>query len=134
MNFLTANNITNYEQLTAKVMECRKSFNEISDTLKTAEKRLNDMGNLIKDIQTYKQTKSNYDRYQKSGNQPEFRGAILLHEKSMRAEYMSLSEHKNRLYDEYKKVRDNVNEYDVLKSNIDSALKGKGLSKIDELE
>ena len=157
MNFLTANNITNYEQLTAKVTECRKSFNEISDTLKTAEKRLNDMGNLIKDIQTYKQTKSTYDRYQKSGNQAEFRGDILLHEKSMkaikkalnvksvegeslpdlttlRADYMSLSEHKNQLYDEYKKVRDTVNEYDILKSNIDGILRSSNRAKTEELE
>ena len=157
MNFLTANNITNYEQLTAKVIEFRKSFNEISNTLKMAEKRLNDMGNLIKDIQTYKQTKSAYDKYQKSGNQTEFRGDILLHEKSMRAikkalnvksvegeslpdlttlraEYMSLSEHKNQLYDEYKKIRDTVNEYDIVKSNIDSILRGSDRTKSEELE
>ena len=157
MNFLTANNIANYEQLTTKVTECRKSFNEISATLKTAEKRLNDMGNLIKDIQTYKQTKSTYEKYQKSGNQTEFRGDILLHERSMRAikkalnvksvegeslpdlttlraEYMSLSEHKNQLYDEYKKIRDTVNEYDILKSNIDSILRKGDHVKTEELE
>ena len=60
MNFLTENNIRQYEDLISRIDELILDSEQTADSLKQAEKKLSDMAVLIKNISTYQKTKDIY--------------------------------------------------------------------------
>ena len=145
LNFLTENKIEQYVDLTAKITEIQAESEQAADALKGVEKRIADMGLLIKHIATYQKTKPIYDAYRKARNKEQYRAGhesgIILFEAAakalkaagvsgklpnlaaLQAEYGKLQEQKEALYADYGKLKRKVKEYDVIKRNIDSILR-----------
>jgi hypothetical protein len=150
LNYLTENNILEYAQLQGKITEAASLHRQTLDTLKAVEKRIADMGLLIKNIEVYRQTKPFYDRYRQVKNKDKYRreheAEIILHEAALntlkaiqaerggqlpqpdtlRAEYAQLTREKDRLYQEYGKLKRQVKQLDTLKANVDKILNLSG--------
>ena len=144
LNFLTEHQISQYEDLTAKIEEVQTETEKAGDALKEVEKRLADIAVLIKNISTFQKTKPAYDSYRKARNKDRYRaaheGTVILHEAAakalkaaqiggklpsvpaLQAEYEKLQGQKESLYVDYGKLKKQVQEYDVIKRNIDSIL------------
>lgn len=153
VNFLTENNLLHYEDLQKKISEVKEAEQQAIDTLKQLEKRISEMGLLIKNISTYQQTKPVYDRYQKGGSKDSYRqqheADIILHEAarkslvaiqadgkipglhSLRMEHEKLTQEKGLLYQEYRKLKKQLKELDMVRANVDRILKPTG-SKLDK--
>ena len=144
LNFLTEHQISQYEDLTAKIEEVQTESEKAGDALKEVEKRLADMAVLIKNVSTFQKTKPAYDTYRKARNKDRYRaaheGTVILHEAAakalkaagisklpnlatLQAEYEKLKEQKEALRADYGKLKKQVKEYDVIKQNIDSILR-----------
>ena len=144
LNFLTEHQISQYEDLTAKIEEVQTESEKAGDALKGMEKRLADMAVLIKNVSTFQKTKPAYDTYRKARNKDRYRaaheGTVILHEAAakalkaagisklpnlaaLQAEYEKLQEQKEALRIDYGKLKKQVKEYDVIKQNIDSILR-----------
>ena len=143
LNFLTEHQISQYEDLTAKIEEVQIESEKAGDALKEVEKRLADMAVLIKNVSTFQKTKPAYDTYRKARNKDRYRaaheGTVILHEAAakalkaagisklpnltaLQAEYEKLQEQKEALRADYGKLKKQVKEYDVIRQNIDSIL------------
>ena len=159
MNFLSEHRIEQYTDLTAKIAEISAASEQTADTLKDVEKRLADMAVLMKNVATYRKLKPVYEAYKKATDKGKYRAAyesdIILYEAAakaikaagvtrlpsvvaLQAEYTKLQEQKEALYADYGKLKKQVQEYDVIKRNIDSILRvgreperGKGISEIE---
>ncbi len=145
MNFLTENRIERYADLTAKITEIQAESEQAADALKSVEKRLSDMGLLIKHITTYQKTKPIFDAYRMAKDKERYRAghesSIILFEAAakalkavgvsgklpnlaaLQAEYEKLQAQKEALYADYGKLKKQVRAYDVIKQNIDSILR-----------
>ena len=144
LNFLTEHQISQYEDLTAKIEEVQTGSERTGDALKEVEKRLADMAVLVKNVSTFQKTKPAYDTYRKARNKDRYRaaheGTVILHEAAakalkaagisklpnlaaLQAEYEKLQEQKEALRADYGKLKKQVKEYDVIKQNIDSILR-----------
>ena len=144
LNFLTEHQISQYEDLTAKIEEIQTESEKTGDALREVEKRLADMAVLIKNVSTFQKTKPAYDTYRKARNKDRYRaaheGTVILHEAaakalkaagisklpnlaSLQAEYEKLQEQKEALHADYGKLKKQVKEYDVIRQNIDSILR-----------
>ena len=144
MNFLTENKIEQYTDLLTRIEEITTASEQAGDSLKELEKRLSDMALLIKNVTTYQKTKPLYEAYRKARNKEKYRAeherGIILHEAAakalkaaqiggklpsvpvLQAEYEKLQAQKESLYADYGKLKKQVQEYDVIKRNIDSIL------------
>ena len=144
MNFLTENKIEQYADLLTRIEEITTASEQAGDSLKEVEKRLSDMALLIKNVTTYQKTKPLYEAYRKARNKEKYRAeherGIILHEAAakalkaaqigsklpsvpvLQAEYEKLQGQKESLYADYGKLKKQVQEYDVIKRNIDSIL------------
>ena len=144
LNFLTEHQISQYEDLTAKIEEIQTESEKTGDALKEVEKQLADMAVLIKNVSTFQKTKPAYDTYRKARNKDRYRaaheGTVILHEAAakalkaagisklpnlaaLQAEYEKLQEQKEALRADYGKLKKQVKEYDVIRQNIDSILR-----------
>ena len=144
LNFLTEHQISQYEDLTAKIEEIQTESEKAGDALKEVEKRLADMAVLIKNVFTFQKTRPAYDTYRKARNKDRYRaaheGTVILHEAAakalkaagisklpnlaaLQAEYEKLQEQKEALRADYGKLKKQVKEYDVIRQNIDSILR-----------
>ena len=144
LNFLTEHQISQYEDLTAKIEEIQTESEKTGDALKEVEKRLADMAVLIKNVFTFQKTKPAYDTYRKARNKDRYRaaheGTVILHEAAakalkatgisklpnlaaLQAEYEKLQEQKEALRADYGKLKKQVKEYDVIRQNIDTILR-----------
>ena len=83
MNFLTENRIERYADLTAKITEIQAESEQAADALKGVEKRLSDMGLLIKHITTYQKTKPIYDAYRKARDKEQYHACLLYTSKTL---------------------------------------------------
>lgn len=111
--------------------------------VKKVEQRMSDLSLLIKHITTYRQLKPIYDEYRKSpGKEKYLRGhenEIILFEAAartlremqikklpdlaaLRKEYDSLTDRKAVLYEDYRKAKKQMQEYGIIKKNVDSIL------------
>lgn len=143
VNFLTENKIEYYADLESKVADVTAAYEQAGQAIKDAEKRLTDLSLLIKHSTTYRQLKPLHEQYRKSPDKEKFlRGhesEIILFEAAAKAlkemgvaklpdaaklktEYAALSEKKTRLYGEYKQARKQMEEYGIIKRNVDSIL------------
>lgn len=64
--------ISNYEELTALTERLSSRFAELSDTIKTDEKRMVEIGALLTHINNYSRTRPIYEAYRKSGYSRKF--------------------------------------------------------------
>ena len=133
--------------MTAKITEIQTESDKAGDALKEVEKRLADMAVLIKNVSTFQKTKPAYDTYRKARNKDRYRaaheGTVILHEAAakalkaagisklpnlaaLQAEYEKLQEQKEALRTDYRKLKKQVKEYDVIRQNIDSILRQNG--------
>ena len=143
VNFLTENKIEYYADLESKVADVTAAYEQAGQAIKDAEKRLTDLSLLIKHSTAYRQLKPLHEQYRKSSDKEKFlRGhesEIILFEAAAKAlkemgvaklpdaaklktEYAALSEKKTRLYGEYRQARKQMEEYGIIKRNVDSIL------------
>ena len=143
MNFLTENNIKQYEDLIKKIDGLILDSEQTADSLKQAEKKLSDMAVLIKNISTYQKTKDIHRGYIKAKDKEAYRrkheSSLILYEAAtkalkdagikklpnltaLRKEYSALQKHKEVLYSDYGKLKSKVKEYQKIKQNVDTIL------------
>lgn len=111
--------------------------------MKPIDKRLNEIKELQKHIGKYAKTKDIYVQYRKVGYSKkfllEFEDKIILHEnakrvfnelnlkklptiKMLKNEYATLKSEKNKLYNEYRKSKEQLKKLSIIKSNTDRLL------------
>ena len=143
MNFLTENKIERYSDLESKIADILAAHDAAAKAVKQAESRLSDLSLLIKHAATYRQFKPIYDEYRKSPDKEKYlRGhesQIILFEAAakalkemqikklpdlaaLRKDYDSLNDKKAALYEDYRKAKKQMQEYGVIKKNVDSIL------------
>ena len=145
LNFLTENNLLQYDVLEGKTAEVAAAFDKTADALKAAEKRLADMARLMKHIANYQQTKPVCDGLKTATDKAAYRKAheseIILHEAAARAlkryagkdgklpnlatlqkEYERLTAKKDVLRAQYGNLKKSAREYGIVLSNVNSIL------------
>ena len=143
MNFLTENNILQYEDLIKKIDEIILDSEQTADSLKQNEKKLSDMAVLIKNISTYQKTQDIHRGYIKAKDKEAYRrkyeSNLILYEASGKAlkdagikklpelaalqkEYAALQKKKEAIYSDYGKLKKKVKEYQKIKQNVDTIL------------
>ena len=144
LNFLTEHGIDTYPDLEIKVAEITAANDEAAAALKAAEHRLADMAVLIKNVTTYKQLRPVALEYRKAADKAKFRreheSTLILYEAAakalkeqgmkklpdlyaLKAEYKRLAEEKERLYEQYGEAKKQMQEYGIIKQNVDGILR-----------
>ena len=150
MNFLTENNIKQYEDLIEKIDGLILDSEQTADSLKQAEKKLSDMAVLIKNISTYQKTKAVRKGYIKAKDKEAYRSehesSLILYEAATKSlkdagikklpnlttlqkEYANLQKHKEALYSDYGKLKKKIKEYQRIKQNVDTILQRESSGK-----
>lgn len=132
MCFLQENEINEFDELTAKADAAVARFNDLGDSIKAAEQRMQEIAALKKHIINYSKTREVYVSYRKAGYSKKFfeehREAVTLHKaakeaferlglqklprvKELNAEYAQLLEQKKVAYPAYRKARTEMQEY-----------------------
>ena len=132
LNFLTEHGIDTYPDLESRVAEITAASDEAAAALKAMEHRLADMAVLIKNVTTYKQLRPVSMEYRKAKDKAQFRreheSTLILYEaaaKALKAEYKRLAEEKERLYEQYGEAKKRMQEYGIIKQNVDGILRVK---------
>ena len=145
LNYLTENNLLQYDDLEKKVEDVHSSYDRIGKELKGVEARLREVQPLIKNISNYQRLKPVYDAFQKTKDKPGFkakheaelvifeaaRSTLLAMQgdeklpslKTLQAEQQRLLEEQQRLYDERAKLKKETRMIGTLKANVDDFLK-----------
>ena len=145
LNYLTENNLLQYDDLEKKVEDVHSSYDRIGKELKGVEARLREVQPLIKNISNYQRLKPVYDAFQKAKDKPGFkakheaelvifeaaRSTLLAMQddeklpslKTLQAEQQRLLEEQQRLYDERAKLKKEARMIDTMKANVDIFLK-----------
>lgn len=132
MCFLQENEINDFDELTARADAAVSQFNGLGDSIKAAEQRMQEIGDLKKHIINYSKTRDVYVAYRKAGYSRKFleehRETVTLHKaakaafeklglkklprvKELNAEYAQLLEQKKAAYPAYRKARAEMQEY-----------------------
>lgn len=140
INFLTENNITDYETLVEKTKAATDRYHELSQQIKDLEKRMAEITELKKHIINYAKTKEIYTAYRESGYSGRFYEAntedILLHQsakqafsllsakqipsiKNLQFEYQECSSAKKSLFADYRSVKSIMKQSVIIKNNVD---------------
>ena len=144
LNYLTENNLLQYDDLEKKVEDVHSSYDRTGKELKGVEARLREVQPLIKNISNYQRLKPVYDAFQKAKDKPGFkakheaelvifeaaRSTLLAMQgdeklpslKTLQAEQQRLLEEQQRLYDERAKLKKDVKQIETIKSNVDTFL------------
>ena len=141
--FLQEHGLTDYDVLAKKASGASAQFNELSEQIKAAEKRMAEISVLRTHIINYAKTREIYAAYRKAGYSKKFlqehESDILLHKaaktyfdglgiqklpsvKNLNAEYASLLTEKKKLFADYRKAREEMKELLLVKSNVDQIL------------
>ena len=145
LNYLTENNLLQYDDLEKKVEDVHNSYERTGKELKGVEARLREVQPLIKNISNYQRLKPVYDAFQKAKDKPSFkakheaelvifeaaRSTLLAMQgeeklpslKTLQAEQQQLLEEQQRLYDERARFKKEVRMIDTMKANVDDFLK-----------
>ena len=148
INFLIENNLLAYEDLEKKAQTSTDNFNQISAQIKSAEKRMTEIGNLKTHIINYSKTRDIYTAYREAGYSKNFyeehTAELLLHKaakaafdeledkklptvKALQMEYMELLSEKKKLYSKYHSTKKEMKNILTAKANVDRLL-GENLS------
>ena len=143
LNFLTENNLTDYDALVAQSKQAEKSFDAASRQIKRIEGRMAEIAQLKTHIIQYSKTREVYAAYKESRHKEKFRAEhaeeLAQHEAAKRAfdalggkpipkvaqlslEYAALLEDKQERYMEYKKLREDMIAYRTALQNVDRIL------------
>ena len=154
INFLTENNITDYETLVEKTKAATDRYHELSQQIKEIEKRMYEITELKKHIINYAKTKEIYIAYRESGYSGRFYDAntedILLHQsakqafsllsakqipsmKNLQLEYQECSSAKKSLSADYSSVKSIMKQSVIIKNNVDLIM-GTSDSKVIEID
>lgn len=140
INFLTENNITDYETLVEKTKAVTDRYHELSQHIKQIEKRMAEISELKKHIINYAKTKDVFTAYRESGYSGRFYEAntedILLHQsakqafsllsakqipamKNLQLEYRKCSSAKKSLSADYRSMKSIMKQSVIIKNNVD---------------
>ncbi len=140
LNFLTEHNISTYEELEQAARKIHASFTAVSEQIKGTEKSMSDTALLMKHTAIYDELKPVYTKYQRAKNKPAFaekhRRELTLFEaaaKKLKGKHApsldkirqtadGLARQKKELYGEYKKLKQQTAEIDVIKRNVELLL------------
>ena len=127
----------------AKVFNLKQMDNDLRAQIKSAEKRMEEIGTLRTHIIQYAKTRDTYVAYRKAGYSKKFleahREEITLHKaakdafdklglkklpkvKDLNAAYAEVLSQKKKLYPEYRRARDEMRELLTVKANVDRVL------------
>ena len=144
LNFLTEHKIESYPDLESRVAEITAASTEAAAALKAAERRLAEMAMLIKDVTTCKELRPLVQEYQRAADKKQFRrkheGTLILYEAAakalkeqgfqkppdlcaLKAEYKQLTEQKDQLQRRYAEAKRQMQEYGIIKQNVDGILR-----------
>lgn len=143
MNYLTENGLLEYATLEEKAAAITARFNELSDQIKSTEKRLAEIAVLRTHIVNYSKTREVYVAYRKAGYTKQFltehEADILLHKaakkafdelgiktlptvRSLQSEYTERLTEKKSAYPKFVKARAEMKEVLAAKANVDRLL------------
>ena len=143
LNFLTEHEIDSYPDLESRVAEITAASTEAAAALKAAERRLAEMAVLIKDVTTCKELHPLLQEYQRAADKKQFRrkheGTLILYEAAAKAlkeqgfqklpdlyalknEYKQLAEQKDQMQRQYNDAKRQMQEYGIIKQNVDGVL------------
>ena len=149
MNYLTENNLLEYEDLEKKAQTITDNFNQLSIQIKEAENRMAEIGNLKTHIINYSKTRDTYTDYRKAGYSKKFykehTADLLLHKaakaafdeiegkklptvKALQMEYSVLLSEKKKAYAKYHSIKKEMKNILIAKANVDRLL-GEGISE-----
>jgi len=135
--------LDNYDDLVAYTEKLSARFDELSDSIKTAEKRMVAVQAMQVHVKNYHNTRQIYAEYRKSGYSKKFfeehRQEITLHKaakkafdeaqitklpslKSLYEEYHQLAVQKKQEYAEYNQVKKEMKEYLIAKQTVETIL------------
>ena len=144
LNFLTEHEIESYPDLESRVAEITAASAETAAALKAAERRLAEMAVLIKDVTTCKELHPLLQEYQRAADKKQFRrkheGTLILYEAAAKAlkeqgfqklpdlyalknEYKQLTEQKDQMQRQYNDAKRQMQEYGIIKQNVDGILR-----------
>ena len=127
--FLQENKIASLDELNGRADAAVKRFHELQETIRAADSRMAELSELRTQIIHYAKTREVYAAYRKAGYSKKFRAEheadILLHQaakeffdkqglkklprvKELNAEYAELLSEKKKLYPEYRRARDEM--------------------------
>jgi hypothetical protein len=133
----------NYDDLTAYIEKLSTRFDELSDSIKAAEKRIVEVQALQQHIKNYRDTRQIYVEYRKSGYSKKFfeehRQEITIHKAAKQAfdeaqitklpssqslyeEFHRLTVQKKQDYAEYRKIRKEKEELLIAKQTVETIL------------
>lgn len=143
VNYLREHGLLDYDDLVRKTADASARFEELSEKIKTAEKRMVEIAVLKTHIINYSKTREVYVAYRKSGYSKKFlaehEGDIVLHKaakkafdelglkklpavKGLQAEYAELLAQKKLAYADYRTARDEKRELLIHKANVEKVL------------
>lgn len=146
LNYLTEHNIKSYAESEQAAEKIHTDFDAVSEQIKSTEKQMNNTAVLMKNVDTYTELKPVYDKYRtaknKSAVENKYRREIILFQAAaknlkgknppsapaLKNSYAELTEQKAALYEEYKKLKKQSAEIDIVKQNVDVLL-GDNLNK-----
>lgn len=138
--FMREQHIESFEALYARTDEAVRHFNELNDTIKTAEAKLAANLAMQKHIQNYAKTRDVYDAYRKSGYSKKFfeehRAEITLHKaakdafnesgfkklptiRELRQEYAELLAGKKQAYSGYREAKKRMQDFLKARQNVE---------------
>ena len=145
LNYLTENNLLQYDDLEKKVEDVHSSYDRTGKELKAVEARLRTVQPLIKNIGNYRKLKPVWDSYTKENDKSSFRAKheaeLVIFEaakstllamqgdeklpslKTLQAEQQRILEEQQRLYDERARLKKEARMIDTMKANVDAFLK-----------
>jgi hypothetical protein len=149
INFLSENNLLAYGDLEKKAQAVIDNYNQLSDQIKTAEKRMTEIANFKTHIINYSKTRDVYIAYRKAGYSKKFyeehTADLLLHKaakaafdeledkrlptvKALQEEYSELLSEKRKAYAKYHSTKKEMKNILTAKANVDRLL-GENISE-----
>lgn len=143
VNFLQEHKLLAYSDLEEKARKCTATFDELNTQIKTAEKRMAEIGVLKTHIINYAKTRDIYTDYRKAGYSKKFyeehRAELTLHKaakaafdelgmkklptvKTLQTEYADLLLQKKKAYRQYHAAKKEMQDILTAKANIDRLL------------
>ena len=137
LNFLTEHNISTYEELEQAAGKIHVDFAAVSERIKGTEKHMSDTALLMKHTAIYDELKPVYSKYRKAKDKAAFaeqhRRELTLFEAAakklkgrrtqpldeLRQAADGLAQQKKELYGEYKRLKQQAAEMDVIRRNVE---------------
>lgn len=135
--------VDSYEDLAALTERLTARFSELSDSIKSAEKRIDEIKELQTHINNYNKTRQTYIEYRKAGYSKKFfeehREELMLHKAAKQAfnqledkkvptrqalheEFQQLVTEKKNAYAEYRQVKKDMQDYLIAKQTVEHIL------------